>query len=246
MKKGQVTIYIILGIVILGITGLILYARNIGIGISPEDFLKNSMDDVQKELSDCVGTIGEEAISTIGLQGGTLYPNNYVMYKNYNVNYLCTNLPNNPRCINRMLLSEDMEKEISKYVKDNIDNCFVLDTTRFSVEKGNKEVKVTIAENNVLINLKYPITLKKGNIMRKSEEVSKVVNIPLGKLYSTAKDIIESEALYGDFDPLTYMLVHRDVIIEGDKPYPDKIYIVKDNNENMFRFAIEGEIVEKE
>lgn len=246
MKKGQVTVYIIFGIVILSIIGLILYARNIGIGISPEDFLKNSMEDVQQELSDCVGTIGEEAIETIGLQGGTLYPSKYRMYKNYNVNYLCTNLPKDSRCINRMLLLEDMEKEISKYVRDNIDNCFVLDTTRFSVEKGNKEVKVTIAENNVLMHLKYPITLKKGNIIKRSEDVSKVVNVPLGKLYNVVDDIVESEALYGDFDPLTYMLVHRDVIIEGDKPYPDKIYIVKDNNKHIFRFAIEGEMVEKE
>src|SRR3989344_178353 len=169
MKKGQVTIYIILGIVILAIIGLTLLARNIGIGISPEEFLKNSMDDVQNELINCVGTAGGEAILTIGLQGGILYPNKYRMYKNYNVNYLCTNIPNDPRCINRMLLPEEMEKEISRYVRDNIDNCFVLDTKRFSVEKGKKEVKVTIAKNNVLINLDYPITLRKGNTIRKSE-----------------------------------------------------------------------------
>ena len=170
-----------------------------------------------------------------------MYPIKYKLYKGYNVNYLCTNIPDDPRCMNRVLTLDDMEREIAKHVKDNLDTCINIDAGYYNVQKGEKQVDVTIAENNVLIKLDYPLTLTKGSTVKQVKEFSNVVNVPLGKIYITVQEIVNSEALFADFDPLPYMLVHKDLLIERDKPYPDKVYNIKDENGYEFMFAVEGE-----
>ncbi len=244
-KRAQVTTFIIIGIIILAVAGLFLFARNYGLGISPERLLASKRAGIESRIDECAKSQAERALEIIGKQGGTLTPIKSKMFNGYKVNYLCYNLPNNEACVNRVLTLKDMEDELSRFIENNLRNCININDFRssaYSLQPGNLEVSTTIGQDNVLIIVDYPITLSKDQARITFSRHTSTVNVPLGRLYLTAIDIIDSEAQVGDFDPLPYMLFHNLARIEKQRPFPDKIYIMSIRTiPFIFQFAIEGE-----
>src|SRR5271169_6958954 len=108
-RKGQVTIFIILGIVIVAAVALIyfLYPQIksvIGIGTSnPDQFMQSCMQD--KIIS---------IINNLSLQGGSLSPNDYFLYNGNRVEYLCYTNINYQACIMQQpFLQNYIESEIA-------------------------------------------------------------------------------------------------------------------------------------
>jgi len=91
MKKSQVTIFIVLGIVILIIFGLLFFITRqmsdvvLGSKINKiyNDFLRSS--DIQHITETCLDTSTKEALRLIGLQGGKIY--NSQIKGGYNITY---------------------------------------------------------------------------------------------------------------------------------------------------------------
>jgi len=248
MKRGQVTLFIILGIVILVVIALIFGLRNIiGIGIGTDKFLSLKMGPLIDDLNRCIQEKADDGIVLIGKQGGTLKPIKYRMYNGNKVNYLCYNIIGDERCSNRMVLLTDMERELNDYLQFELANC--VDTRAlakklfYKVNVGKLRVDTRILRDNVVVDVKYPITISKGTATLTQEDFSQTINRPLGDLYNTVYDIIDSETTSGQFLQLPYMLAKRgSVEINIDKPYPDKVYILNKKNDNyIFQFAVEGE-----
>ncbi|MEW6063459.1 MAG: hypothetical protein AB1571_03785 [Nanoarchaeota archaeon] len=248
MKRGQVTLFIILGIVILVVIALIFGLRNImGIGIGDDRFLSLKMGPLADDLNKCIKEKANNGIVLIGKQGGTLKPIKYRLYNGNKVNYLCYNLIGDERCSNRMVLLSNMEKELNDYLQFELANC--VDTRAlakklfYKVTVGRLSVDTKILRDNVVVNVKYPITISKGSAALSQEDFSQAISRPLGDLYNTVYDIVDSEASSGQFLQLPYMLAKRgSVEINVDKPYPDKVYILNKKNDNyIFQFAVEGE-----
>ena len=68
-------------------------------------------------------------------------------------------------------------------------------------------------------------------------------DIPLGALYDVSMEIVNTESQIGEFEQLSYMLVHKgQFIIDKKKPYPDKFYILKTKDSDYkFQFFVQGE-----
>ncbi len=76
------------------------------------------------------------------------------------------------------------------------------------------------------------------------QEFFTALSYPLGNLYDVAvNNIIDTEAEFGNFEQLLYMITHKGkIIIELKKPYPDKLYLLRTNdNPFKFQFFIQGE-----
>ncbi len=238
MKKGQVTAFIIVGIVILIVLFLIFYLKG-GIKVKTR-FLMDDKDAINKLVEDCIDEEARRALDIIGKQGGSLVPLKYRLYNGNNVAYLCYNIIDDERCMNRVLRLEDIERELNRYLEGRLNQCINLEGFNV-VSRGKLIVKSTIARDNVLVVVDYPIVFEKKDKRISIDRFSKSINIALGKLFDTSLDILNDEASYGDFDQLPYMIVHKDIRIEKDRPYPDKAYILTDKNSNyMFQFLVEG------
>ncbi len=244
-KRAQVTVFVILGIVLLIILGLILYLRNIGIGVDTNVFIENQKEAIQDHVESCIEQEATPILNVIALQGGTLVPTKSRLYNGYQINYLCYNQINTELCINRVLTLKSMEDEISRQLKTNIQSCLDIkqfETSNTKISTGNLDVSLTIGEKNILFVVDYPITILKDNTRDSITRFTKTINNPLGLLFNTAVTIIESESSFGDFDQLPYMIIYKNVIIEKDRPFPDKVYKIKTiNDPYTFQFAIEGE-----
>ena len=69
-KKGQVTIFIILGILLLLTLILIIFLRKELITFRPEEIIPTEKGKVENFITSCIEQIGDEALQRVGLQGG--------------------------------------------------------------------------------------------------------------------------------------------------------------------------------
>jgi len=254
-KRGQVTLFVILGIIIVAIIVLLLaFRKDIMPTPATRENLNSIMDDINEHISECVIEKSEEPLERIALQGGYLSTpiDSYRLWNDNTVSYLCYNIEDTERCRNRMLTKQHMEDELSEAMEMELAECVNVHgfepglVKTFSViAEEPMEVSTDINEDEVLFELIYPVKLKASS---GEEEVSEErfvvpVEVPLGELHDVALDIIDSEASMGRFDTLTYMLAKMSrYTIYLHQPYPDKIYQIKmRDGDYIFQFAVEGE-----
>ena len=247
-KRGQLTAFIILGIVIAAAAILVLFIRGqFFFGPVTPDNLANKMIPISEHITNCVKDVAPDEIERIGLQGGHLKTakDTFRKERDIPVSYLCYNVKDNPTCYNRMLLISEMEEELNEAIKARLSGCINVKKFEkgFDTKLGNLKVEAEIGKDNVAVNVNYPITLIKGNVEVDEDEFSVNFNYPLGRLYEASQDIINVEAEFGEFDQLSYMLVKRgQVVVEKQRPYPDKLYVLKaKDSPYIFQFMVQGE-----
>ena len=89
-KKGQVTLFIILGIIIVVVALLVLHTRTNLFLFNPSvEDLNNQLEGINEHVVDCIFEVGEEPIRRIGLQGGYLGASSgtYMFYNDLYCNY---------------------------------------------------------------------------------------------------------------------------------------------------------------
>ena len=247
-KRGQVTLFIILGLIILIIIALVLFGRNYaGIFMSSDKFLSLKTESIEKDIGNCITKEGSIMLNTVGKQGGSLDPSSYRYYDGNRVQYLCTDIPNERKCANNMFLLSDLEKEIGESLKLNILSCIqtekIAEKSFYQITTGDMKVNVDILDKNVVIDVNYPVTLRKGETELKLDEFIEEINFPLGEIYEHVVNIVEDEALNGEFFNVPYMLGHYgQVEIVKDTPYPDKLYKVNmKDSPYLFEFFVGDE-----
>src|SRR3989344_5681690 len=130
-KRGQATLFIILGIVLLIAIALIFFLRGniLKTSLSPEEaisLLNSKTNPIREHIEECIDNVAPPGIKTLALQGGTLRPTSYTIYNGTQVQYLCYKEPNTPTCIQNILTREDMELELNEYIKLQLATCIDL------------------------------------------------------------------------------------------------------------------------
>src|SRR3989344_8311419 len=91
-KRGQVTVFVIVGIIILATVFLVFYFLGDRINKKTQTeivFDQSSLEPLQDYVGDCIEKHGNEAIELVLKQGGKIDPGFYYYFKNEKVNYLC-------------------------------------------------------------------------------------------------------------------------------------------------------------
>jgi len=249
-KRGQVTTFIILGIVLIIVVALIYFARSeLGVGRPKQEFLDIQLRSIQDEVNRCVDERVPQGLKLFGLQGGTLKPASYKLYQGNQVQYLCSNIPNDAMCLNLLKPLGNYEDELNKYAEFELNNC--LDPNKFKslfgsyeISIGSLKVDIDLEDEKALVNVDYPVTLSKGDARPVNlPRITRSIEAPIGGLYKDTYQIINGYASTGDFLHEAYMFSKRgEVEIKRDTVYPDIIFILnKKNSDYVFQFAIEGE-----
>lgn len=248
VKKGQSTAFVIVGIIVLALVILMFFLRDrVNIPFIGPQSMQDRIATIREHVEECIMEVGDEPIRRIGLQGGHLSTpqGTYKLYNDIPVSYLCYDIPEKAACRNRMLLQRDMEGELADAIKDQLRTCLQVKKFARGVElrESDHSVKVSIGKDNVVVDVKKPIVLRKGDEEANVEMFSHTFSYPLGRLYEVSQDIVDVEASVGKFEQLSYMLAHKgQYLIEIRKPYPDVIYLLQVNgNDYLFQFFIEGE-----
>jgi hypothetical protein len=149
MKRGQATIFIIIGIVLVLIIALgFIFREGLTeqlqtIGIIQEQQLSEEAQEVYDHVEGCLETIGEEALILVGAQGGTIEPTGY---KDIRYWYHSTN---------KILKTKEIEQEISNHINSNLEACTTLE--EYNVEVGEFETETEILNEKTIITTSWDL-----------------------------------------------------------------------------------------
>jgi len=258
-KRGQLSIFAIIGIVIVVLVILFLFVRSkVYIGPATQQDLESELIPIKEHIEECLIEKAEPRLRQIGLQGGYIKTpeGSYRLYNGNRVSYLCYNIKDKPYCRQRVLRLGDIEQELETVLKEelstqciNIQNFRKIGTT---LKQGELDLDIEIGEDTVNVKADFSVSISKGDVKAELRDFSNVINIPLGRLYNAARDILDSEAETGDFDSVLYSLAKTQVtnklyIMQKLQPYPDKLYLMKikdtpnEEDSYIFQFHVEGE-----
>ncbi|MBD3310400.1 hypothetical protein GF351_04230 [Candidatus Woesearchaeota archaeon] len=244
-KKGQVTLFVILGIMVLLSISLFFYFRLSQIEVpevTPPEYVP-----VQDYVEACIYDTGEEAIRQIGLHGGYVEipfqidrdPSAYLGLDSQGllkIPYWYHNMQN------RYPSVSFMESQISDFVEQNLDRClrdFEPMSESFEVTpRGDIEVTTTIAEDDVVIEVDYILNVRllgedtESHIGRFSTDF----NVRLKRLYDLAVRLLEKENEQTFLENATLDLMAMDSQIPFTQMY------ISCQRKNWFQQDIEEEI----
>ncbi len=243
-SKGQVTIFIIIAIIIIAL-GLLIYS------FYPQ--IKSTIGVEEKTpqgyIQSCIEEDIESAVDEISLQGGSINPENYLLYENKKIEYLCyTNEYYRSCVVQQPMLKQHVESEIEKDIEANVKACFSslresYEKKGYSVELREGKTNVELLPDRIAADFDYSLTLTKAGA-EKYDSFVVILNNNLYELTAIASSIVEWETLYGDSETTTYMTYYPDLKVEKLlRQTEGKIYTLTDRNtENKFQFAIRGQI----
>ena len=231
-KKGQVTIFIIVAIVIV-VIGVLIFAfypkitSTTGFNVeNPEIFLQDCVEDDLRSL-----------VKDISSHGGVLSPTNPAFYDQTELQYLC-HTPNYDKACSRYpaFLVDSFQQEVSEGIKLTIDNCFdsleesyISRSYSTTLKKSLGKVETNILPNEIKLELlSYELTVAKDST-EKYTSFNILLNSNLYELLGISSDILEDEVNFGEADKTQYMIENSHLKITGPE-YSDgtNIYIVKD------------------
>ena len=234
-KKGQVTIFIIIAIIIVATVVLFfVFKENLGIlGSNPE------ISNIKGFVESCIEGTGEDAILFVSQNGGYFLtpefstsegiPYYYFNGKNY--------FPSKER----------IENEISLYMNSLLSFCTneFINFPGFNISEGDINTKTRIKEEEMIFNVEYPITIKKGESESTIIKDFKNIKIPIDILlvYSAIEEMvndqIEQESGGICISCITEIASKNDLEIEIIPLEDGVTFTVRDNN-----LKIKGEALE--
>lgn len=240
VKRGQVTIFILLAIIIIIALAFLVYSFYPQIKIS-----FGAEENPQSYIQTCIEKEIKETINNLSLHGGSIKPENYFIYDNSKVEYLCYTGEFYKTCvIQQPMLKEHIESEIKNEIKTEAEACF--NSMKNSWEKKGYDVNLKKGETDiellpqkVVSTFNYSLILTKGTDSQKYNSFKIILNNNLYELIGITNSILEWETTYGDAETTTYMNYYHNLKVEKKKQLDGtKIYILTNrDDENKFQFA---------
>ncbi|MFH1364769.1 MAG: hypothetical protein ABIH52_03890, partial [Candidatus Aenigmatarchaeota archaeon] len=229
-RKSQITVFVILGLVLLIMVGLALFLRNYI--ITPENTpiaIDKELQPLKQGIEECLYLSGKEGIIRLGMQGGYINPREYNINPNPVVPTISNSFLFDPdtsqledativpywaymnsdnECRSGCTFSSQrpflysnqgslaIEAQLDEFIEENSKECIdeVIETfteKNYEITGEAYSFKTTIAENDVLIELTYPLTIKSTRKTFKLSRFNTELGINFKKIYDTATRIIE-------------------------------------------------------
>jgi hypothetical protein len=242
-NKAQVTIFIILGLLIVIIISLlVLNWDKVNLRVSKQPPIEKLKDCYNQNLN-----LGKEIIIS---QGGTLKPTHSYLYKGSNVEYLCYTSEYYKTCImQKPFLIQDIKEELKDYVEPKIKDCFgvfrdEMKSEGYEVSMENPELTLEIIPGAISTEIKSNLKLTKGDT-QVYESINTKEESNLYEMLGVASSILNWEARYGDAEITTYMTYYPNLRVEKKvQGEGTTIYIITDKKtEEVFQFASRSLVV---
>ena len=249
-KKGQLTIFIVIGLIMLAATALLFYFNSVSRDISNEDIatageLSLDPQEIKSYVESCIEEIAVPILYQVAEQGGRfeVEEGDSISYDRSRYTYACK-FGADParRCVNLLLSRAFMESEITNAMEGASGPLRTCIDLRIYREQGytvpdplDFEVNTTIDVASVRVQLFYPLEFTKTSAQGDDsvieiEDFSRQIQLPLGKLHDLRTKILNAEIKENHFEvDAWYEQYGNDITIEKHKPYPDITYKLTTN-----------------
>jgi len=187
MKKGQVTMFIIFAIFIVGIIAIYFTIFN---GSNQENGIQKDFPPIYQKVQECLEIISEEATIYVGQHGGYYnVPDSMALdYFGKKVPYYYLN--------NQMNIPERerVELELNNYINDKIENCLNFEnfiSQGFNVSSKNPEVTTSIKDDYIEIKMNCHLVVSRESKTQIFEEFNGITPFNVIELLDSSKEIVD-------------------------------------------------------
>lgn len=202
MRKGQVTVFVIIGLVLVSLIALsIAFKEEImeqasKIEITKVLTMSKEARTVQSDMENCLTELAEFGLAVMGLQGGyttlgtrihhteTTSKMNYLPY--FGTAYLYY------KGQNLVPTKEMMEKQLSNFMTTGIGMC-EKEYTGLEIDYGEVRVSTNIQEDEIKFSLDMDVKVKKGDRESGFKNAKAEVPVRLGTIRNVLDDIIDQQ-----------------------------------------------------
>lgn len=216
-KRGQVTLFIILGVVLLLAVVLVIVLREKLTIFRPGEIFDVKTTPVQKFIEGCGDTVARDGLAVLGAQGGYIWlppviESNPLAHLDMGIKVPLWHYQTE----NRIPPMHLMEAHLSRYVTENLKDC-LRGLSDFQkqytiVEKGELRTETTITPQTVMFRIIYPIEIvnKEGQRVTTISEFPVDVPYKLKDMYEVGREVIEREAQEMKFEKMAVDLISMD------------------------------------
>ncbi|MBI4016413.1 MAG: hypothetical protein HY363_01845 [Candidatus Aenigmarchaeota archaeon] len=211
MRRAQLTVFVIVGLVIMLSAAIILYYASKRIPIEEVLLVPTEAKPVHDFVTNCIDIVAKEAVERLGTQGG------YINLPGIIAKTPSSYIPVDSSAVfktplwyyegeDRTPSIQDIEQDISAYVTAQLRTCTKGFTShqQFSVaEQANITTATTLTEEDVRIKVIWPLLLTKGQTTTSIKDFAVKEQVKLKKIWKTAKAIMNSENKGTFFENLT-------------------------------------------
>ena len=224
-KKGQITAFVIIGLVLLFSAGIYFYLQEKTTFFTPKELVPKELAPIQQLVEQCSKTLTEDAAFRASMQGGYVeIPEDVADDKS---RYIDSGLKIPlwyTQGENIMPSLEDMQNDIANYVQLNLNSC-VNNFSQFSQqynikELGQPEAQTVINDNAINTKITYPleVTNKQSTEISKISQFSSETEDSFGRKYRLASQIFLYEQHTGILENLTMEIIASN----GNKDFPNE------------------------
>lgn len=238
-KKGQITIFIIIAILIVAaIIAAFLFFGGVfeGIGKKPSS---------EQFIDKCVRDAVKPSVDAVLRGGGRIEPSFYKLYGGQKHNYLCYQKNYYLTCVNHYpQLKEIAEDEILRDSGERVRICFDslkqdLEDRGYSYSDGAMDYDIELAPKKVLIKLSQKIDISQGGESQALNNFDTQITSPLYDLIMVAREIVNQESQFCNFEYNGFMLFYPQFDIKRIDYDDNKIYkLFERQSGKEFKFAV--------
>ncbi|MEM4268362.1 MAG: hypothetical protein QXK37_06055 [Candidatus Woesearchaeota archaeon] len=206
-RRGQVTLFIIFGVLLLFSALIIIYINS---KVKPIQTSEKKQDEVQNYVEGCLKQVAEEGIIKAGLQGGYIdaalareissgFTHNslFIPYWFYQ-RPMGIDSSEMPTLFKKSDRDNSIQDQLERYTTEKLNECLrefaAIKERGIEVnEKGMPKTKVSFTDSKVIVKLDYPIEIVKEDSVESRMEFSAEVPVRLKKIYELAKEIKDYE-----------------------------------------------------
>lgn len=216
IKRGQVVIFVIIALLLIGALLLFFALRNSPIVQTGEEF------SAQAFLGQCLRPEIVKNVDSLLDKGGLAEPKDTIIYDDKKIIYLCKNLNYYEKCVmQHPTYIDEVRRELEREIEDEIANCFTLlgdelDRRGFNVSEKELEYSAVLKQGSAEISINKEIVLSKGETSESFDNFIVIAKSPIYELLDSAQEIARQEAQFCYFENLGYNLIYREISIEKD------------------------------
>lgn len=235
LKRGQITIFLIIALVILTIIFITTYTLKDKIFLQTQksQIYTLNAEQIKEYVESCIHDIEPAASLVLGIQGGYYELEEGISINLADIDFIIPIYFENKE--SKLPPLSLIEAQFSKYIKDALPYCInnfsSFDKKNLEIIQGSIDVKTKFIENKTIININFPITIKQNEtqiIKLNDFEIVKPNNFY--SFYNITEKIIQDQ-VKNPYGVNLYLLNNLDInstII----PFEEKAFVYILMNEN--------------
>ena len=233
-KRGQLTIFIVIVIFIIGVTFVFFALRS---QTGKKEVITPEIEPIKRFVETCIEEAGKEIIYLVGQGGGYVFPPEFSTASG--IPYYYSNGKN------YMPSKKQVEDEISAFVSLKTFFCAknFIDFPEFEIEQGELKTETKILDDKVILNINYPLSIKKGESTSVVKEFNNIeIPVRLGIVYDSVGAVMKEQLSHESvcLSCLWDISIENGLIVNFfDYDEETKIFVVKDERSQINKMPFE-------